>query len=265
MIHCSVLGVGVLGPGLPDWRQARSVLAGGQAWECVGLTRVVAPDLPRTEARRATLATHLALSVASQAMAGQDPPDDDMPSVWAAADSDLVGLEKNCRTLAEDPPWISPHRFQNSVHNTPSGYWSIATGCHGAATAVSSAGESFAAGLVEALVMLRAGHERCLLVACDEASPPTLTAVRPVPHSFATALLLGRDPAAGMPLRVDCRPAADESTASQCADAGLEALRAVSPAARALPLLGALAGAARRRVRLSWSSQWIDIEAGEAP
>lgn len=256
MIRCGIHGIGVLAAGLPDWERARPVLAGQQGWEEDDPGRIVAPDLPRTEARRATAATHLALTVAHQALADHGPPDDSMPSVWTAADSDLPGLDRNCRTLASDPPWISPFSFQNSVHNTPSGYWSIVTQCHGPSTALCSGNESFAAGLVEALTLLAAGHERCLLVACDEASPPALRRVRDVPMFFATALLLGTDDSAGIPLRVGIRDSRPEPTA--CRDPGLEALRAGNPAARSLPLLCALAGGDDRTPRLAWNGRTIE-------
>lgn len=261
MIRCGVRGIGVLGPGLPDWERGRAVLAGERNREPADIGRVVAPDLPRTEARRATLTTHLALSAASQAMLGQAPPGDDMPSVWAAADSDLQGLEKNCRTLADEPPWISPHRFQNSVHNTPSGYWSIATGCRGPATAICSGPVSFAAGLVEALTMLVEGHERCLLVSSDEVSPATLGVVRAVPFSFAVALLLSRDPAHGLALGLE-RVAAATTGATPCTDAGLERLRAGNPAARSLPLLCALASGVGAAVDVPWTGCCLRLHTG---
>lgn len=261
MIGCSIQAIGILGPGLPAWQDARPALAGERAWEYSEPGRIVAPDLPRTEARRATHATHLALAAAHQAMAGQAPPDDSMPSVWAAGDSDLVGLEKNCRTLADDPPWISPHRFQNSVHNTPSGYWSIATGCHGPATAVCSADETFAAGLVEAVTTLREGGERCLYVAYDEVSPPSLRLVREVPFSFAVALLLAADDGTGIPLAVDLTEAAVTS-ATACADDGLERLRRGNPAARSLPLLCAIATGAEETIHLSWSDRFLALRVG---
>lgn len=260
MMAARILGVGVLGPGLPDWAQARARLAGESAWQHEPVARVVAPDLPRTEARRATLGTHLALTVASQAFAGQAPPDADLPSVWAAADSDLQGLERNCRSLTEDSPWISPHRFQNSVHNTPSGYWSITTGCHGPATSVCAGNASFAAGLSEALTTLAADHDRCLLVVHDEISPATLEAARRVPFSFAAAFLLGRDTGADA-MRVSAAPvAAGDGEATRCVDPGLEAMRGTNPAARTLPLLCALAAQRAATIDLPWTGRGLRLE-----
>lgn len=257
MMAARVLGIGVLGPGLPDWDQARPRLAGDTAWQHEPVGRVVAPGLPRTEARRATLGTHLALTVAGQAFAGQAPPDADLPSVWAAADSDLQGLERNCRSLTEASPWISPHRFQNSVHNTPSGYWSITTGCHGPATSVCAGDVSFAAGLGEALTTLAADHDRCLLVVHDEISPSTLEVSRRVPFSFAAAFLLGRDaPVGGM--RLSAEAVADVAE-TPCADPALEAVRTGNPAARTLPLLCALAAQRAVTIDLPWTGRGLRL------
>lgn len=262
-MRCRVQGVGIVAPGLPDWERARPCLAGDEAWQHAEPERVVAPDLPRAEARRATRVVHLALAAASQAMADREPPGEGMPSVWSSADGDLVGLERTCLALAEDQPWVSPHRFQNSVHNTPAGYWSIATGCRGPSTALAGGEESFSAGLVEALATLSAeGAGRCLLVAYDEASPPTLERVREVEASCAVALLLADADADGRTLEL--RPGGDRRPPTRCADTGLEALRRMNPAARALPLLCALAGGGEQAVCLDWGERSLELRIGEA-
>ncbi|MEX1081503.1 MAG: beta-ketoacyl synthase chain length factor [Halofilum sp. (in: g-proteobacteria)] len=262
-MRCQIEGVGIVAPGLPDWSSARPCLAGDSIWQPGALGRVVAPDLPRTEARRATQVVHLSMTAAAQAMAAAEPPDTAMPSVWSSADGDLIGLERTCLALAEDPPWASPHRFQNSVHNTPAGYWSIATGCRGPSTALAGGGDSFVAGLVEAMTLLTAdGAERCLLVVYDEASPPTLERVRPVAESFATALLLRADGNVGTPLELRKAPASATPTA--CEDAGLERLRATNPAARALPLLCALAAGRAQTLVLPWNDTAYELQLGES-
>lgn len=255
-----IQGVGLLAPGLPDWQRSLPVLRGESPCPVESLGRVIAAGLPRAEARRATRTTHLGLVVADQALGGQTP-DEAMPSVWASADSDLQGLEKDVVTLAEAPPWISPQRFQNSVHNTPSGYWSIVSGCRGPATALSSGEETFAAGLVEALVTLQEGHGRCLLVACDELSPPTLTQARPVPCSFAAALLLAPRGEVGVPLSADWQ-AGQQPEVSECADGRLEAMRRSNPAARSLPLLAAVASGHDQSIRLAWCDGALVVHCG---
>jgi hypothetical protein len=252
-----VQGIGILAPGLPDWAQAREVLAGDRPAVDEPLGPVKAAGLPRAEARRAPLTTHLGLVVAAQALGGGEP-DEAMPSVWASADSDLAGLEKDMATLAEEPPWISPQRFQNSVHNTPSGYWSIVTGCRGPATALSSGDETFAAGLVEAIVTLQEGHRCCLLVACDEQSPPSLVEARPVRDSFAVALLLGQPSAEGTPLVAEW-DAYGRGAPSICEQPLLERLRQGNPAARSLPLLSRLAQGRAASASLAWGGGSLTV------
>ncbi len=264
-MRCRIQAAGVVAPGLPDWHRGRAVLAGETPWQAEPLGRVQAPDLPRTEARRATQIVHLALSAAAQALAAEPAPDAAMPSVWSSADGDLIGLERTCLALAEDPPWASPHRFQNSVHNTPAGYWSIAAGCHGPSTALAGGDDSFLAGLTEAMTLLTAdGAERCLLVVYDEASPPSIERVRAVPHSFATALLLQAETTHGASLALRRAPA-DTADPTTCSDAGLEQLRANNPAARALPLLCALAGQRSETLVVSGHETAYELQLGDAP
>lgn len=237
-LEAVIQGVGVVGPGLPDWAGGRAVLAGERPYEATPLGRVRAATLPRLEARRATDTVHLAVAAAEQAIApGQDG---DVPTVFASADGDLETAERICRSVAEPQPWISPHRFHNSVHNAASGYWSIAAGWRGSSTTLAAGTASFGAGLLEALLTLASEQvEQCLLVAYDDAAPPAFRGVHPVEMPFAAALLLGRA-GSGARLHTDGRGHGD--TPSACEASALEALRQQNPAARALPLLAALAG-----------------------
>jgi hypothetical protein len=102
--------------------------------------------------------------------------------------------------------------------------------------------------------------DEVLLVACDVPYPPPLHALRPLADTMAVALVLSPAAApAGTPraprtpwmLRLQVLPAPAEAT--RCGSAALEALRNEIPAARALPLLVALAaepGAGPAEVRL---------------
>jgi hypothetical protein len=233
-----IQGVGIVAPGLPDWERGRPALAGEQAYEPTPLGRVRAATLPRLEARRATDTVHLAVAAAEQAVApGQGG---DVPTVFASADGDLETAERICRSVAEPEPWISPHRFHNSVHNAPSGYWSIAAGWRGPSTTLAAGAASFGTGLIEALLtVVTERAEQCLLVVYDDAAPPAFRSVNPVEAPFAVALLLART-GRGPHVRTDGRGYGD--TPSACEAPALEALRQQNPAARALPLLAALAG-----------------------
>lgn len=83
-------------------------------------------------------------------------------------------------------------------------------------------------------------------MACDVPYPEPLHALRPIADTMAVALVLapasqaGRTPAGGgWRLRLAMEPTPVAATA--CADAALETLRLGVPAARALPLLCAMA------------------------
>jgi hypothetical protein len=86
-------------------------------------------------------------------------------------------------------------------------------------------------------VQCQATQAPVLLVACDVPYPEPLHAVRPVADVFAVALVLA--PGAGVPA-MSLQVTAD-ADATPCTHAGLEAVRQGIPAARALPLLQALA------------------------
>jgi hypothetical protein len=135
---------------------------------------------------------------------------------------------------------VSPTRFTNSVHNAPAGYWHIAAASRAPSTSLAAFDASFQAGLLEAAVQCQAAQAPVLLVACDVPYPEPLHAVRPVADTFAVALLLA--PAAAVGSRSLAIELTAEMAATACGDAGLEDLRLTIPAARALPLLEALAG-----------------------
>ncbi|MBA1149000.1 beta-ketoacyl synthase chain length factor, partial [Ectothiorhodospiraceae bacterium WFHF3C12] len=199
--------------------------------------------LTAAERRRATGVTKLAITAAGQAMG--DAPAAEVPAVFASSEGDLTTTDALCRTMTAEPPWASPMRFHNAVHNAAVGYWSIAEGVQANTTSVCAWDASFAAGLLEAASQIAAdGVAECLLVAYDEPAPEPLYSQRPLANPCAVALRLaaGR----GLSLEYAPRPAEAETV---MADAALEALRCSNPAARALPLLAALArGEGRARI-----------------
>ncbi|WP_435103370.1 beta-ketoacyl synthase chain length factor [Arhodomonas sp. AD133] len=239
-----VAGVGVAMPGLEGWEAAAAALRGDRVWSPAAVQAPRASVLPRTEARRATGIVHLAVRAADEALPVAQAGDDELASVFASAEGDMATLEHICRSLAAPEPWVSPHRFHNSVHNAPAGYWSIAARCHGSSTSLSAGDTTAAAGLLEALgLVLADGHERCLLVVYDEAASPALTTVRANRVPFAAALLLcgdGDGPRLSVS-QVDAAP-------SGCRVAAFDALRESSAAAGILPLLACLAAGGGRTV-----------------
>ena len=97
----------------------------------------------------------------------------------------------------------------------------------------------FAVGLLEAASMARIEHRDALLVAYDLPAPQPLWSKRPVAHPFGVALFLRAQPSANT-MAVLTLSIAD-ARATMLDDSALEALRLSNPAARALPLLCAIA------------------------
>jgi hypothetical protein len=159
--------------------------------------------------------------------------------VFSASGGDGDNCHAICEVLASSERFISPTRFHNSVHNAPAGYWSIAAQAMTASTSLAAYDASFAAGLLEAIVQVRSSREPRLLIAYDTAYPEPLHAKRPIPDAFAVALVLVPERTARAVARVSV--ALDGGEPDRCADPALDALRAGNPAARALPLLAALA------------------------
>lgn len=259
-IEVSLCGIGLLGPGLAGWGAGQALLRRPESWH--GTASVVPPParLPPAERRRAGMVVKVAIAVAEEACAaaGIDPA---LPvTVFASSAAEPANCHALCEALATPQRLVSPTRFTNSVHNAASGYWHIATHSMQASTSLSAFDASFAAGLLEAAVQCRAGGLPVLLVASDVPYPEPLHALRPLPDSFALALLLAPQGAGPrLTLQTDSgRPA------TRCDDAGLEALRSTIPAARALPLLQALARAGAATVVVD-GAPGLSLQIGIAP
>ncbi len=237
-LEFSVIGIGLLGPGLADWTGGQAALRDLSAWRQVP-TVVPAPErLPATERRRAGAVVKASIVVADQALAACALDPATLPTVFTASTGDPLNCHLLCEALAAPERLVSPTRFTNSVHNAAAGYWHIAAQSRAPSTSLAAYDASFAAGLLEAAVQCAATGAPVLLVACDVPYPEPLHAVRPVADVFAVALVIA-PPAAGRRLRLDI---AGDAAPAVCADAALEAVRRGIPAARALPLLQALAG-----------------------
>ena len=240
MITLYVKALGVVAPGMIDWPTTRAVLSGEAPYRPEPLPRLAPASLPATERRRASPAVKLAMTASEQALEGA--VDTGMPAVFASSEGDTGIFDQICRSLASENPWVSPTRFHNSVHNAPAGYWSIAAHSQRNTSAVSGFDDSFAAGLLEAASWVSVdGLDQCLLVAYDLVPPEPLHTARRIDEPFGVALRLAGEDGAGalarLDLDLDCKGA--DITAMD--DAGLEALRGVNPAARALPLLQRIA------------------------
>ena len=238
-----IAGIGFWCDGLPDWAAARAFVRDGSLPADAPRRpspRLLAPN----ERRRAPETVAVALEVALAACndAGIDPAT--LPGVFVATHGELSITDYMGSTLAGDPLAMSPTRFHNSVHNAAAGYWTIGSGCHAPATALSAWHASFAQGLLEALVQLADGAPAVLLAAYDGTAPGPLAEVAPSTGLLGAALVLARG---GDGITLAARLVEGEAAPG---DGPLAAHAAGNAMATMLPLFDALARAAAGPVML---------------
>ena len=190
-------GIAFWSPSLPGWPIARAAFRGEGVPVEPPAKRPAPEILAPAERRRAPDSVALALEVANAAVraSGRDPAT--LPSIFTSAHGDLAVNDYMCSTLATQPTAISPTRFHNSVHNAAAGYWTIATGCLAASSALTAFDASFAAGLLEAATQCAADERPVLLVAFDVQAVGALASVTRSDGLLATALVIAPADAGG--------------------------------------------------------------------
>lgn len=259
-----IQGIGLIGPGLPDWKTGARAIAGDEAY-AARPTMIPAPDgLPPAERRRTGTTVKLALAAAQQAVAAAGIDPQALPAVFTSSGGDGVICHEICATLASADRQLSPTRFHNSVHNAAAGYWGLATGATAASTALCAHDGSFAAGLLEALALVAVDRVPVLLSAYETTYPEPLHAKRPFPESFAVGLVLTPAPAPNARARITASLRLAAAAPDRLPEPRLEALRALVPAARSLPLLRLLARREPGEVVLDYlGDQRVAVEVGE--
>ncbi|WP_297492753.1 beta-ketoacyl synthase chain length factor [Acidocella sp.] len=267
MMRVFVEGIGLCGPGLDGWAAAAPVLRGQADYIPAPANPAPSALLPANERRRAPKMVKLALAVGAEAFAaaGRDPAT--TPAIFASSGGDGETIHDILATLAAPQRDLSPTKFHNSVHNAAAGYWSIATGAMAPSTSLCAYDDSFAAGLLEAVAQVVSCGEAVALIAYDVPYPEPLLLVRPIGAIFGAALVLSPVPtqASFARLEITLKPAAAAPTQTMPA---LEDMRRATPAARALPLLAALACGGPAQVALAYLGDMalhIAVLPGAAP
>lgn len=236
-----LVAVGLSMPGLAGWAASQATLRGEQAHVLTELPPSAMTLLPANERRRAPPTVRLAFGAAEDAISNGRLRPADWATVFATSDADTPIIHRICNALAEPAPLVSPTDFHNCVHNAAAGYWSIAAGCRLPSSSLSGWDASFAAGLLEAGALAVAEELPVLLVAYDLPPPVPLYASRKIAQPAALAFALRAGDQGPALARLDLKRGGTDLAESRCADTSLEALRLSNPAARALPLLMALA------------------------
>ncbi|MGH8495498.1 MAG: beta-ketoacyl synthase chain length factor [Gammaproteobacteria bacterium] len=244
-----ITGVGVWARGFGNWteflhrRQRNFAGAAGES-------AAPAPGaIPARERRRAPLPVRLAVEVAHQAcdMAGADKTQ--VASIFTSVMGDTDITDYLCRELAGTTKMLSPTRFHNSVHNAPSGYWSISAGNRSPSSFAGDFHNTAATALLEAATLCAVEQRPVLLVAYDVANGPPFADICPIGESFAAAIVLEHE-IAGTGWQIDIAAAQGFADWPRARSPFLRALAAANPAAYCLPLLDALA--AGRPAELRW-------------
>ncbi len=256
MIPVRLLGIGLIGPGLDGWSDSARVLRNGAAAYAHRETEIPAPGLlPANERRRTTACIKLALAAAEQAVRAADLNPAELASVFSSSHGDMRVSDNLCRALASDDRPVSPTQFHNSVHNAPAGYWSIATGSRQPSTSLAVADSSFSAGLLEATLQSLASGRPVLLTAYDHPAPAPLHEAAPLTDPFAVAVVVQAEHR-----QPQLRLSLETGEENRLTHSELERLRLGNPAARALPLLAALADNLPTTVRLPHQERQMRID-----
>jgi len=177
-------------PGLPDrtsWEQwLRHVtihLAPHETPACAHI-----PPLLR---RRCSFLARMVLEVAFRACEETQTPPHQVHTIYCSRHGEMQTLRTLFDDLASASP-LSPTFFSNSVHHTPTGYWSITAQNPLISRTISGGEQSFVYGYLEASCLLSQYPEQpVLLVVADEILPEPFANAQYSPSlSYAVALLL---------------------------------------------------------------------------
>jgi len=124
--------------------------------------------LPAALRRRTSVATRVAFAAAERACRDADADPAGLATVFTSSLGEINVTDRLCSDIAHERYPLSPTQFHNSVHNTASGYWSIAVGSAQPAMAMAGYQDSFALGLLESWCQLQSGVKEILLVCYEE-------------------------------------------------------------------------------------------------
>lgn len=234
-----VEGIGLVGPSMANWAEARAVLRGQHAFVPTPPQLPTIDVLPPAERRRVGVVLKLALGTGLEAVRDAGVDAARLATVFSSTGGDCDNCHNILETLASADRAVSPTRFHNSVHNAPAGYWSIATRCMAPSTSLCAFDATFGAGLLEAAAQTAANGERCMLISFDTHYPEPLYALRPIPYAMGVALVLNPVRTSSARATLVIQPSTDAITTM--ADPALETLRLANPSARSLPLMQHLA------------------------
>jgi hypothetical protein len=246
-------GIGIRGEGLEGWEATASVLAGQREYVPAPVTLPLSNLLPANERRRMVTTVKLALAVGTEAFANAKRDASETATVFTSSGGDGDTIHNILDALASAQIEVSPTRFHNSVHNAPSGYWSIAVRAAEPTTSLCAHDASFSAGLLEAAAQATVDKRAVGLIAYDLPYPEPLNAARPIGSMFGVGMVMTPAPSEATFASLTIGLSHGNEPPTAMAEPRLEAMRLGNPAARSLPLLEALA----RRIETNVVLQYL--------
>ena len=243
--------IGVVAPGISDWPSCRDIIAGSVIYETREMAKFSPPTLPANERRRITPTIRLAMQAATEAMQNCSLDPVQVATVFASSHGDLDISARICHALSMPERPVSPTDFHNSVHNAPSGYWSIGSHCHMPSTSLSAGEAIFSAGLVETVTQVLSENIPCMLVAYDQPPPDIYANAATATQPFAAALVITQQKTENSIAALTVQTAEQKTTPALKNDT-LESIRSTNSAAQALLLLELVAGKAQAHCLLPY-------------
>lgn len=250
---------GVAGSFFYNWENAEAILCGREKFGPVQAESYKTTILKPIEARRTSETIKMVLQAAEESLEQSSFSAKQLYSVFVSSDGDPNILQSICQELASDDKFVSPTQFHNSVHNAPAGYWSIGNQSMKGANSLACGDSSLAGGLLEASSLLDTGEDAVLLVCFDLKSPAPLDSARLIRYSHACSMILtgSKMQDSIFSIRLEMRPANNDSAISTMSDPQMETVRCDSPATKCLPFLEALACSESRKLTLPYSGSVV--------
>ena len=182
--------VGIIAPGITCLEDLLAAARANSRLDAAPVAPLPVPTLlPANERRRSSQVVRLALACVEQA-ARQSPFSIDTLRAVFATDEGTGEISQQMLEVLATTRQVSPLLFANSVHNAPSGYFSIAWSNRQPATVVTLGQDSFASGLLCAVSEALTEKQPVLLVVYDPAMTSPMDELLPVREAVATAWIL---------------------------------------------------------------------------
>ena len=189
MLRFDLYAAGVIAPGVNSLDELLAMRRSGPLPSVAGIELPSPKSLPANERRRASQVVRLTLACAEQALEASPFAVEQLRMVFASDEGTGEVCQQMLESLATTRA-VSPLVFHNSVHNAPSGYFSIGHQNQQSAVSVSLGHESFASGLLCAVAEAQTSGQPVLFLSYDASMPEPLRGVLPIAQATATAWII---------------------------------------------------------------------------